>query len=587
MTWRRTLPRSLRRQAGFIHASLRALLFQRPFSPLDWFRAGEQGAWYDPQDTSTLFQDAAGTTPVTAVEQPVGLMLDMRFGGVRGAELVTNGTFDAGTTGWTAANSTLSVVAGYLRVTNSGAVFGYAYQAIPTEVNKWYEITANTLPGSAAAARVYAGTSQGGLQNIALVGTSPGGPIRGVFVATQATTYISCLNLNTSNGTWDFDNISVREVPGNHATQGTAASRPVYSKRYNQILATENLAGPDWTKAAAGSASVPVVTNNYGVAPDGTLTAARVQFALNGGTTTADFSQLSPAAAASGVSGASYVTSVWVATADGSTKNVNFVGANGAAVSRSVTGTWQEVRLAQTSAASSIVQLRIRLRGSELSTADSADLLVWHPDFRSADDAAKNIPAYQRVNTSSDYDTEGFPAYLRVDGSDDSMGTAGSVDFSGTDKLTLLSGVTKLSDAATAVLVELTTSASSNDGGFNVFAPHSNGLATYYTSSRGTTQVAAFASGYAAPNSAVVTGIGHISGDIAQIRVNGSVGATTTTDQGTGNYANAALHLFSRAGSSLRFNGRFYGAVICGAERTTAQIAQAERWMARRMGVSL
>jgi len=40
------------------------------------FGAGEQGGWYDVADMSTLFQDAAGTTPVTAVEQPVGRILD-------------------------------------------------------------------------------------------------------------------------------------------------------------------------------------------------------------------------------------------------------------------------------------------------------------------------------------------------------------------------------------------------------------------------------------------------------------------------------------------------------------------------------
>ena len=40
------------------------------------FSRGEPGAWYDPSDMSTLFQDSAGTTPVTAVEQPVGRMLD-------------------------------------------------------------------------------------------------------------------------------------------------------------------------------------------------------------------------------------------------------------------------------------------------------------------------------------------------------------------------------------------------------------------------------------------------------------------------------------------------------------------------------
>ena len=46
------------------------------FDPRSLFAGGEQGAWYDPSDLTTLFQDSAGTTPVTAVEQPVGLMLD-------------------------------------------------------------------------------------------------------------------------------------------------------------------------------------------------------------------------------------------------------------------------------------------------------------------------------------------------------------------------------------------------------------------------------------------------------------------------------------------------------------------------------
>lgn len=40
------------------------------------FANGERGVWYDPSDISTLFQDVAGTIPVTGVEQPVGLMLD-------------------------------------------------------------------------------------------------------------------------------------------------------------------------------------------------------------------------------------------------------------------------------------------------------------------------------------------------------------------------------------------------------------------------------------------------------------------------------------------------------------------------------
>lgn len=40
------------------------------------FRSATQGFWYDPSDFSTMFQDSAGTTPVTAAGQPVGKILD-------------------------------------------------------------------------------------------------------------------------------------------------------------------------------------------------------------------------------------------------------------------------------------------------------------------------------------------------------------------------------------------------------------------------------------------------------------------------------------------------------------------------------
>ena len=49
---------------------------RRSFNPASLFANSEVGAWYDPSDLSTLFQDAAGTTPVTASGQTVGLHLD-------------------------------------------------------------------------------------------------------------------------------------------------------------------------------------------------------------------------------------------------------------------------------------------------------------------------------------------------------------------------------------------------------------------------------------------------------------------------------------------------------------------------------
>ena len=46
------------------------------FTPAALFTTGVNGVWYDPSDFSAMFQDAAGTVPVTAVGQPVGRILD-------------------------------------------------------------------------------------------------------------------------------------------------------------------------------------------------------------------------------------------------------------------------------------------------------------------------------------------------------------------------------------------------------------------------------------------------------------------------------------------------------------------------------
>jgi len=46
------------------------------------FGAGELGFWFDASDMSTLWQDSAGATPVTAVEQPVGRWADKSGRGI-------------------------------------------------------------------------------------------------------------------------------------------------------------------------------------------------------------------------------------------------------------------------------------------------------------------------------------------------------------------------------------------------------------------------------------------------------------------------------------------------------------------------
>ena len=59
------------------------------FSPASLFADGVIGVWYDPSDLTTLFQDSAGTTPVTASGQPVGKMLDKSGNGNHATQAIS------------------------------------------------------------------------------------------------------------------------------------------------------------------------------------------------------------------------------------------------------------------------------------------------------------------------------------------------------------------------------------------------------------------------------------------------------------------------------------------------------------------
>jgi hypothetical protein len=126
-------------------------------------------------------------------------------GTITGPELVTNGTFNAGVTGWTAQNgAVLSAVSSKLRVTSPNA-YGLAYQKVTLEVGKTYqvsgEITNGTGPGNI---QVGTGIGTGGYFATTASGS-------GSFVATQATAYVTLVMNSGSPGVYaDFDNISIR-----------------------------------------------------------------------------------------------------------------------------------------------------------------------------------------------------------------------------------------------------------------------------------------------------------------------------------------------------------------------------------------
>lgn len=218
------------------------------FSPASLFAASEQGVWYDPSDLTTLFQDSAGTTPVTATGQTVALMLDKSKGLVLGPELVTNGTFDSGITGWTGNNVTLSISSGALLITTTSAIAPYAKQSFATQIGATYKLSAIKLSGTAGIGNVIrVGSSEGGSDSGTL-NLITGSSVSMIFKATGTTTWLTPGWGFTAVGQeLTIDNISVRELAGSHATQGTAASRPTYgivpaTGRRNLLLNTDTLA---------------------------------------------------------------------------------------------------------------------------------------------------------------------------------------------------------------------------------------------------------------------------------------------------------------------------------------------------------
>jgi len=210
------------------------------FDPASLFAQDEPGVWFDPSDFSTMFQDAAGTVPVTAVEQPVGLMLDKSKGLVLGPELVTNGTFDSNVNNWSLGdgNASITWVSGGLASvkmrTNTGSG---AYQDL-TLASGWAKVSIRARKiGSLGNcfAQAYGRGGFGTVLGSVTITNQTFTTYDFIIPATNGGLRVY-LKVEFSGAEMEVDSVSVRELPGNHARQNTATSRPVLSARVNQRL---------------------------------------------------------------------------------------------------------------------------------------------------------------------------------------------------------------------------------------------------------------------------------------------------------------------------------------------------------------
>ena len=197
--------------------------------------------------------------------------------------------------------------------------------------------------------------------------------------------------------------ISVKEVTGDQPrlnydiSNGVVQSCPsllLEPASTNFLPESNNYSDSVWSKQANGTASVPVVTSNYSISPDGTKNADRVVFNLNGGTTSSDFSQLAESVTTS-VGDVS--NSVYIKSNTSANYVMSFIKPDGSAASITVTQEWQRFSSTFTLTGTTSV-FKLRLRGSE-STADYADVSIYGAQIEEQPYATSLIPTYGSSQT--------------------------------------------------------------------------------------------------------------------------------------------------------------------------------------------
>jgi hypothetical protein len=176
------------------------------------FANSEVGAWYDPSDLTTMFQDRAGKTPVTADGQTVGLILDKSKGLVLGSEIIS--TPYSGSVGglWTIDAS------GVHRNGSTSSNALLTLSLVPSV--GWHKISFSVSNFSGDSLTLnYPG---GNVGQISANGTYE----RIVYVSSSASTF-SFVPWGGSAGQADISSISYKTLAGNHAVAPSDAARPL------------------------------------------------------------------------------------------------------------------------------------------------------------------------------------------------------------------------------------------------------------------------------------------------------------------------------------------------------------------------
>ena len=584
------------------------------------FANGEPGFTFEPWDITTLYQDRAGTTPVTAAGHWVGLRLDKSkqtyFEPRRNLLTYTEQFNNAA---WTKENITVTentaiapngTTTATKIIETTATAEHKVFQPQTVLANTNYTITCYMKAGERTKAYIRDGwatgfnalfdlsngtiiSSLGGTASITSVGN---GWYRCQFVmSTTATTlrpdfgpanaansrnytgdgisgiYIWGAQLELGSTATAYQATAALPVSwlGNHQVAINDAARGIYgwmpkTGKRNLLTYTEQFDNAAWSKANA------TVTANYDTDPDGSITADR--FVSSGGSFPQIFQTLTLTA------GQAYTFSAWVKS-DGTSQIAQALLLEGVATAFTPTGTWTRVSV---SIASSAGGSRAVVVATNSPVAAASSFLIWGAQL----ELGSTATAYQRVASHYDITEAGVPTcyYVQADGVDDAYVTPTITP--NTDKAQVFAGVRKLSDSPAGHILG---GNGNNSGHFETLSSGWMNTANRYGAGFYTnilSQIDSPAS-FAPPRADVLSWRFDMSGATGSDKVKLNVRGIPQTLSilgvpAQGNFGAFAHSIYSRSDGTLPFNGLDFGhAVRFGPNLDAATIARVESLIAR------